>query len=143
MKVFIEQTTEKNKKYIFDKKTGRHLKTIFINVTYPFPYGHIFNTIADDGENLDCYVVTNRKLGAGAIVACEPVGLVEWFEDGKEDHKILAVLQGEGYEISEDVQNKIADFAKHFFDDQPDKNYRLGKFYGKDHAIGLIKRSTN
>lgn len=143
MEVFIEQTTEKNTKNTFDEKTGKHLKTIFINVTYPFPYGCILNTIADDGENLDCYVITDKKLEAGAIVTCEPVGMVEWLEDGREDHKILATLQGEGYEIGEDVQNKISDFAKHFFDDQPDKNYRLGKFYGKDHAIELIKSSIN
>jgi hypothetical protein len=68
--------------------------------------------------------------------------MVEWFEDGQEDHKILAVLQGEKYAISEDIRKKSTDFALHFFDDQPDKKYRLGNFYNVDKAMELMKKSS-
>lgn len=142
MKVFIEQACENNKKNVFDKETGGFLKTVDIDMTYPYPYGYILETIADDGDNLDCYVMTDQKLEMGSIVECDPVGMVEWFEDGEDDHKILATLQGHEYEVTEKARRKITNFAEHFFDDQPDKKYRMGEFLGKERAVELIKKAT-
>ena len=143
MKVFIEQPGEKNTKNVFEKETGKFLKTVSIPMTYPYPYGYILDTLAADGENLDCYIITDKKLEAEGVVECEPLGMVEWFEDGEEDHKVLAVLKGESQEITPEVQSKITDFALHFFDDQPNKRYRMGEFYGKEKSVELIQRSTD
>lgn len=142
MKIFIEQPVQENKKNVFDKNTGQFLRTVPIKLTYPFPYGYILDTLAEDGDNLDCYVITDKKLETRSIVECEPIGMAEWFEDGEEDHKILAVLKGEHADITEDVKNKIIYFAEHFFDDQPDKKHRMGEFYGREKALELIKKSN-
>jgi|SRR3989344_1832815 len=141
MRVFVEQSGEKNAKNVFDKATRKLLKTIPIATTYPFPYGYILGTLAADADNLDCYVITDKKLEAESVVECDPIGMVEWFEDGEEDHKVLAVLKGEMGGITADVKNKITDFAQHFFDDRPDKRYKMGKFYGKDETLKLIQKS--
>lgn len=143
MKVFIEQSGEKNKKNVFDTATGKFLKTVPIDLTYPYPYGYILDTLAADGDELDCYIITDRKLEMTSIVECEPIGMVEWFEDGEEDHKILAVLQGDEHEVTKEVKDKITDFAEHFFDNQPDKQKSLGKFWGKQEALELIKKSND
>lgn len=140
MKVFIEQPVQENKKNVFDKKTGQFLKTVPIKLTYPFPYGYILDTLAEDGDNLDCYVITDKKLETGSIIECEPIGMAEWFEDAQEDHKILTVLKGEDTDITADMKSKITYFAEHFFDDQPDKKYRMGEFYGKEKAFELLKK---
>jgi inorganic pyrophosphatase len=142
MQVFVEQPGERNKKNVFDKKTGEFLRTVSTKLTYPYPYGYILNTRADDGDNLDCYIVTNQKLDTGGIVECEAVGMVEWFEDGEEDHKILTVLKGEYADITGEVKSNILYFAEHFFDDQPEKKYKIGKFCGKEEAMGLIRKSS-
>jgi inorganic pyrophosphatase len=142
MKVHIEQQCEKNKKNVFDKETGKFLKTVPIQVTYPYPYGYILDTLAEDGGNLDCYVITDKVLTMASVVECDTIGMVEWFEDGQEDHKILAVLRGEKYAMSEEVKHTITDFALHFFDNQPDKKYRLGNFYNADKAVELMKKSS-
>ena len=141
MKVFIEQPVQENKKNVFDKKTGKFLKTVPIKLTYPYPYGYILDTKAEDGDNLDCYVITEKKLETGSVVECEAIGMAEWFEDGEEDHKILTVLKGETAGITEEMKNKITYFAEHFFDDQPEKKYKMGEFYGKDEALELIRKS--
>ncbi len=138
MKVFIEQSGEKNQKNVFDKKTGGFLKTVEIDVTYPYPYGYILNTLAADGDELDCYVITNQKLERAGVFECEPIGMVEWFEEGEEDHKILAVLQGDSHEVTAEVEEKITNFAEHFFDNQPDKMKALGRFLGVEDALKFI-----
>ena len=138
MKVFIEQSGEKNQKNVFDKITGKFIKVVSINVTYPYPYGYILGTLAADGDELDCYVITDKTLETESVAECEPIGMVEWFEDGKEDHKILAILVDEEREVDEEAKKKIIDFALHFFDDRPDKRYHMGNFYGKEEAIKLL-----
>lgn len=107
---------------------------------YPYPYGYIVNTTSSDGENADCYVITQKKLGAGSIVDAEPVGLEEYFEDEKEDHKVLAVLENEPVAIDTVVMNKLVEFGKHFFDHRPGKVQRGGKFFGKEKAEEYIRR---
>lgn len=141
MKVFIEQPVQENMKNVFDKKTRQFLKTVPTKLTYPFPYGYILDTLAEDGDNLDCYVITDRELETGSVIECEAIGMAEWFEDGEEDHKILAVIKGEDTEVTEEIKNKIAYFAEHFFDDKPDKKYRMGEFFGRDEALELIRKS--
>lgn len=140
MRVFIEQSGEDNKKNIFDKNSGL-FKSVPFHLTYPYPYGYIVDTLASDGDELDCYIITNQKPEAGEIIECNPIGMVEWFEEGKEDHKILAVLKGESYKVTNQVKEKLTHFASHFYDNKPEKKYELGKFHDKIKAEELIKKS--
>jgi inorganic pyrophosphatase len=41
----------------------------------------VIGTDSGDGGNVDCYVITNRTLKTGQIVECDPIGLMEQFED--------------------------------------------------------------
>jgi len=141
IKVFIEQTGEANEKNIFDKKTGALLDTVTIPLTYPYPYGYILDTEVSDGEELDCYVITNKKLLTSSVVECEVAGMWEWFENGQADHKILATLAVESVKIDQAVQQKIKDFAIQFMADRRDAQYRLGKFLDKEKAEKLIVAS--
>lgn len=143
IKVFIEQTGDSKKKNVFNQKTGKVLDTITIPLTYPYPYGYILDTKAPDDQELDCYVISDKKLMTGSIVECEPIGLVEWFEDGQIDHKILARLVDEQREVDDAVQWKITDFAKQFITCRSDKQYQLGKFRGRKKAEGLIAASRS
>ena len=70
MKVFIEQTCEENKKNVFDKKTGEYLKTVDFHLTYPYAYGYILDTLASDGDELDCYVITKQKFKYSEVIEC-------------------------------------------------------------------------
>ena len=142
MKVFIEQTANKLERNVFNKKTGNLIQSVPINLPYPYPYGFIMNTKADDGQNLDCYVITDEKLEVGSTIECEPLGMVEWFDDGKEDHKVLVAPYGSDQRISQAVKNSITRFALRYYTGQPEKKYHLGKFYGKVKAVSLVRRSS-
>lgn len=69
MKVFIEKSAGLNQ-----VKSDGATKVMR---DYPYPYGYILNTTSGDRENLDCYVLTGRKLEVGSIVDSEPVGFEE------------------------------------------------------------------
>jgi inorganic pyrophosphatase len=48
-------------------------------------------------------VLTTALLRSGAVVACEPLGLLEQIEDGEVDHKVLAALDGENVALDAEV----------------------------------------
>lgn len=138
IKVFIEQTTKPNEKNVFDKKTGKFLNATYSQLTYPYPYGYILDTKAPDGDELDCYIISDKDFNVGDIVECNPIGMTEWFENGEADHKILAVLMDDSREINNEVKNKIEYFANQFMANRSDKEYESGEYYGKDKAELLI-----
>lgn len=142
MLVFIEQSGERNKKNVFDKETGEFVKTVDFHITYPYAYGYILNTLASDGDELDCYVITDKKLESCSVIECELIGLVEYFEDGQPDHKILASLKDESTEVSDEVKTKLLDFNARYYEDQIDRNTLVGSFLGKEEAMKEIKETS-
>lgn len=104
IKVFVQNEAGSNLKNHHDEKTLTFEFSEHVSRPYPFPYGFLIGTTAQDGCNLDCYVVTGRQIRTGTIVECEPIGLMEQFEDGIEDHNVLAVPVGESAEVTETIQ---------------------------------------
>ncbi|MDD5109992.1 MAG: inorganic diphosphatase [Patescibacteria group bacterium] len=132
MKVFIEKMAGLNQ-VTSDGETK-------VMRDYPYPYGYILDTTSGDGKNVDCYIITQKKLDIGSIVDAEPIGFMEYFEDGKEDHKVLSALENEPVPIDAVVKAKLNEFAKHFFDHRPGKIQRIGNYFGKDKAEEYIRR---
>lgn len=152
MKVFIENEAGSNKKNLHNEKTLEFKKTIEVSREYPFPYGFILGTTSGDGDNLDCFVLTDKKLKTGDIVDAEPIGLMEqtetaWEPDRggiiEQDHNILAVLKGESVEVSDEVKEKLTDFVSHIFDHIEGKVVQVGRFLGREEAKNLINQSLD
>ncbi len=140
MKVFIENEAGLNRKNLYDEKTLEYKKTITVSRKYPFPYGFIPDTTSGDGDNLDCFVLTGRKLKTGQVVECEPIGIMEQMEDGKEDHNVLARLMGEDAEVDEKTKEVLTEFVSHVFDHRAGKVVKVGRFLGKEEAEKYIKQ---
>src|SRR3989344_4253782 len=121
MKVFIENEAGTNQKNLYNEKTLEYKKTVTVSRKYPFPYGFILKTTSGDGDNLDCFIVTDKELKTGQIVECEPIGIMEQIEDGKEDHNVLARLNGEEATVGPEIKEKLTEFVSHVFD------HRIGK----------------
>lgn len=88
-----------NQKHYHDEKTLEWKSVATVSIAYPFPYGFIVGTSADDGCNVDCFVLTDRPLRTGQVVDCQVGGLMEQLEDGHEDHNLLAVLPASPVDI--------------------------------------------
>lgn len=140
MKVFIENETGSDQKNLFIEKTLEYKKTITVSRKYPFPYGFILGTTSGDGDNIDCFVITDKQLKTGQIIECEPIGIMEQIEDEKEDHNILAKLNEEEVSISFDIREKLTEFVSHVFDHRIGKVVKVGKFLDKIEAEQYINK---
>ena len=140
MKVFIENEAGTDQKNLYNEKTLEYKKTVKVSRKYPFPYGFILGTTSGDGDNLDCFIITEEKFKTGDIVECEPIGIMEQIEDGKEDHNILARLADEETSIDEKVKEDLTEFVSHVFDHRVGKVVKVGGFLGKQEAEEYISK---
>ncbi|HZH04129.1 MAG TPA: inorganic diphosphatase [Myxococcaceae bacterium] len=141
IRVFIENEAGSSRKNIFDEKYLTWLRSVTVSRKFPYTYGFILETTAEDGDNMDCYVLSSRPMSSGSIVVCRPVALLEQLEDGLEDHNVLAVPEGEILQLSLDaVVDELTDFISHVFDHLPGKELRLGEMLDEDAAREHIDR---
>jgi inorganic pyrophosphatase len=147
IKVFIENEGHSNRKNIFEEKTLKYIESTTITGEYPYPYGFILNTTGGDGDNVDCFVVTDKPLNSGQMVECEPIGLLEqietsWEHSGEqeEDHTVLATLLGETAVIDEAFKSSMREFVLHIFDHIPGKKIIVGEFLDQEAAIRYINK---
>lgn len=90
LRVFIQNEAGSTRKNRHDEKTLAFLRSEEVSRPYPYPYGFVVDTTAADGLNVDCFVLTKQTLHTGDLVTCEVLGLMEQFEDGQDDHNVLA-----------------------------------------------------
>ena len=140
MKVFIENEAGSTVKHEHNEKTLELKSTTTVSRAFLFPYGFVLNTTAEDGDNVDCYVLTGRKLRTGEIVDCEPVGLMEQVEDGEVDHKVFAHLVGEPQVLNDAQKAALVEFAKHVFDHIPGKRMEIGRFLDRKAAVDYLEQ---
>lgn len=57
----------------------------------PVNYGFIPQTIDEDGDPLDTLVITNEPLTTGVMVKAKVIGILNFVDDGENDHKIVCV----------------------------------------------------
>lgn len=75
------------------------------------------------------------------MIECEPIGMVEYFEDGQADHKVFVVPSGEDGEITREVKERLLDFDARYFEGRSDKNTKVGDFLGMEAALAEIKKA--
>jgi inorganic pyrophosphatase len=138
MKAFVQNEAGSRVKHSHNEKSLELHGTSQVSRAYTYPYGFILGTTADDGLNVDCFLLTENPLSTGQVVEFEPVGLMEQIEDGKADHNVLVVIQGEKGAVTKDVEQKLSEFVTHVFDHIPGKTIRAGEFRSREDAIEYI-----
>lgn len=91
--VLIEIPAGSKNKYEFDKDMGAFIldRVLFSSVQYPYDYGFVPNTLADDGDPLDGMVLMDQPTFPGCVIAARPIGMLEMIDGGDRDEKILCV----------------------------------------------------
>ena len=91
--VLIEIDGGSKNKYEYDKDLQAFAldRVLSSSVKYPYDYGFIPNTLADDGDALDGMVIMDEPTFPGCVIACRPVGYLEMIDGGDRDEKILCV----------------------------------------------------
>lgn len=85
-------------KYEIDQHTGDKLvcvrtlhKGLINDCKYPFNYGFIPSTLADDKDELDAVILTDKVLAPLTIVECEVIAVIPTVDTGEQDDKVILV----------------------------------------------------
>jgi inorganic pyrophosphatase len=136
--IFIEVEAGSDLRHVYDEATFELLSTRKMTRPYPFPYGFIVGTTNADGGAVDCYVLTQRPIPAGTLVEGEPAGLLEQFEDGEVDHKVLATIPGEDEPPRADLDGILTDFIAALFRPYPMIHLEVGRILDANEAAAFI-----
>jgi inorganic pyrophosphatase len=140
MQVFIENQAGSRRKNIYDERTLRHLRTVDVSASYPYPYGFVIGTVSGDDDAVDCFVLTSEPLSVGMTLECDPIGLLEQIEDGEVDHKILAVPSGGSATIDQAVIAALKEFISGVFSHVPNKRMEIGRLLDRNAAKSYLSQ---
>ncbi len=79
LNVYVECTRGSDVKDKFDPRTRalsfhKHMPR---GLPWPFAYGFVCGTRAEDGDPVDAVVLSTRDVGAGAVIPCRVLGTIE------------------------------------------------------------------
>ncbi len=151
--VYIEIPQGVSIKYELDKNSGFIFvdRFLYTEMNYPFNYGFIPNTLADDGDPMDVLVLCSKPVMPGIVIACKPIGMLEMEDEAGIDNKIIAVpmpkvdQKFKDYNDVSDIPEKTKKELRYFFENykklEPGKWVKLKEWKGKQEALEDIKRS--
>ncbi len=110
-------------KYELDKESGAVIVDRFLHTSmrYPGNYGFIPHTLSDDGDPVDCLVISRTTVMAGAVMAARPIGVLVMEDEAGMDEKIMAVPADHLHPYhgnirdTEDMRAIQRDVIEHFF----------------------------
>lgn len=146
----IEIPLGSKNKYELDETTGRiHLdRVLYAAMSYPAEYGIIEHTLAPDGDPLDILVIASERTFPGCIVPARVLGYLSTKDNGKEDYKLISVVDCDPRYDHIRHLSDISDFVlkeiKNFF-----QNYKVlqdivvevGDYHDLDETMKVIQQS--
>lgn len=147
----VENTQGSNNKYEIEKESGMIEldRVLFSSVFFPADYGFIPQTLWEDGDALDAYVLTTNSLFPGCLVKVRPIGVIKMVDGGESDDKLITVPTADP---RFDHIKDISDLAPHKLKEIQNflETYKLleGKtvevtgIEGKDSALAAVKKGV-
>lgn len=144
----VEIPFRSRNKYEIDKNTGKIKldRVLYSAMGYPTEYGTIEKTLAPDGDPLDILILATEPTYPGCIVPSRIIGYLKMIDNGKDDYKILAVVDTDPRydEIQEitDVPSFTLKEIKNFFENYKilqDIEVEVEEFHNKEEALKLLE----
>jgi inorganic pyrophosphatase len=149
IKVYIEIEKGSNIKYEYDKTKKELIIDRILDepYVYPYAYGFIPNTLAQDNDELDVLIITDKTLENDKYYDVFIIGSLVMEDEKGMDEKILAVFEEDYSTIKDidDLDDKIKDSIYTFFSEYKKKSIgkwsRVMGFINKDLSLKLYKKS--
>lgn len=151
--VFVEIPQGSDIKYELDKDSGVIMvdRFLYTAMSYPFNYGFVPGTMAEDGDPLDILVLSDKVVAPGVAIPAVVIGMLEMEDEEGIDTKVLAVptkkvdpLFGTWEDIT-DVPEATKNKLRHFFENyktlEPNKWVKLKEWQNKATALEAVKKS--
>ena len=150
LNVLIEIPQNSSVKYELDKKTGQLVvdRFLYTAMQYPFNYGFIPETLAEDGDPVDVLVIASHPVTPGSVLPAVPIGLLEMEDEAGIDTKIIAVptekidpVYGKIQDIDQldpAIKEKIKHFFEHYKELEKGKWVKIKNWQPKQTALASI-----
>lgn len=119
--MIVEIPKGSRNKYEMDHDSGEIYldRMLFTATRYPADYGFIPDTLAEDGDPLDALALVSEPTFPGCRIRIRPIGVFLMEDQGKADHKILGVPDGDplwsaAHDL-DDVPDHLLREFEHFF----------------------------
>ena len=91
LRVLVECEKGSTAKYEYDDENDIMVVVRQLNEQYPYPYsyGSIPQTLADDGDPLDAIVISDEVIRSGTVINCYPLAIVRMIDNGEQDDKVI------------------------------------------------------
>jgi inorganic pyrophosphatase len=138
-------------KYEMDKEAGTLVvdRFLYTAMRYPGNYGFIPHTLSEDGDPVDCLVVSPTPVAPGVVVRARPIGALLMEDEKGIDEKIIAVPTdklhpfykrvGSYRDLPEIAVEQIAHFFEHYKDLEQGKWTKLKRWAEPSEAADLIR----
>ncbi len=152
LQVVIETPKGSRNKYAFDpeQKIFELKKVLPAGMAFPYDFGFIPSTEADDGDPIDVLVLMDEPAFVGCLLKGRIIGVIEGeeIEDGKKTRNDRIVAIEQANHSFEDIK-QIDDLGRHFVDELKEffvnyhnldeEDYRVLGVKGPAEARKLIK----
>ena len=151
--VYIEIPENSSIKYELDKESGLVAvdRFMYTAMAYPFNYGFIPGTKAEDGDAVDVLVLSSQPVHPGVLIPARPIGLLGMEDEAGLDNKILAVPteKVDPYyahikditDIDDATKDKIKHFFEYYKELEKGKWVKLKNFVDRKEALKDIEKS--
>lgn len=146
--VTIEIPAGSSNKYEIDHETGRLRldRALFSSMVYPVDYGFIPDTLGEDGDPLDAFVLLGVPVVPNVDVASRPVGVLRMTDEAGIDWKILCVPDGDPRwariqditDVPEAVLARIEHFFAQYKELEPGKHAELAGWGDRAEAERIV-----
>jgi len=153
--VVVEIPQGSSIKYEVDKESGAVFvdRFLFTAMYYPFNYGFIPNTLADDGDPTDVLVISSQPVVPGSVIRCRPIGMLEMEDEEGIDTKVIAVPVSKldrSFDNINDVNDlpeatleKIKHFFEHYKELEKGKWVKVKEFKSSETAKAEIQKDLD
>jgi len=150
--VVIETPKGSPNKLAFEPRYGTFVLrgVLPAGAVFPFDFGFVPSTRADDGDPLDVLVLMDAPVFPGCVVLARPIGVIEaqQAEDGKTERndRLLAVAANSATHRSikelSDLSRDLVAQIEHFFvsyNEAKGKRFQIKGHGGKRRALTLVR----
>ena len=142
IKVVIETPKGSRNKYAFDPEVRvfELKKVLPAGMTFPYDFGFVPQTIAEDGDPVDVMVLMDEPAFPGCVLKCRPIGVIQGKQgqgtDWERNDRIIAIEE-QAHSFA-DIE-KLADLGKQFCRELEEFFVKYHRLTGKEYEIVGLK----
>ena len=99
MNVIIEIPMGSKNKLEYDKKNNIIAldRVLYSSFAYPADYGFIPQTLCEDGDPIDAFIIMRQGTYPGVLIKARPLAIMYMNDGGEEDNKLICVPADDPY----------------------------------------------